>query len=443
MAESLKRYARRPPPGIDIEFQLIMISKKIFTYKINISTWDAAARRRIVFWTVVAAGLAFRTGEYVRDRGLWLDESSIRENITARPLGARFTNNQAAPIGFMMIEKMLLYTLGSSSRALRLNPYLAACLTVWAFAAIARKDLDSAAGLIASALVATSDNLIYYADELKPYSGDVLAAVASIWIGLETIQPNVSYKRLAIAFAAGGIALWSSFPAVFCVAAAGLAAIRAALRLRDPARLKIAIVMNLGWILVFIPFYFVSRRMLQRGTVLWDFWNFAFPPSGGSFAAVVRWVSAAFVDAFINPIGRSIPAIDARIAVIPALALFALGAAASFADSAEKALIRLGPIAFTLGASMLRLYPFHGRLLLFLVPCFYLTIARGWNVLASAFRGSPCGKIAAFFLLAFPAFEAVRYGIEPRTRAGFNATGDYRDEPILKLDMIKQSDKRL
>lgn len=410
-----------------------MTIKSVFTKKIEFSAWDVEARRNSIFWSIVAVAIAFRTGEYVRDRGLWLDEASIRENITARPLGARFTNNQAAPIGFMVVEKILLHVFGSSSKSLRFNPFLASCLGVWGFAAIARKDLADPAGFLAAAMFAVSDSLIYYADELKPYSGDVLATVVSIWIGHEMIRPNVSTKRRAIAFSAGCVALWYSFPAVFCLAASGLAAILAALRAPDRRGLRPTVLMNLGWAIAFVPFYMCSKQMLQQGTVLWDFWNFAFPPRGGSFVSVARWVIAAFIDSFINPLGRSAPVIDARIAAIPAIALFALGVAASFADSPEKVLIRLGPIAFAFAAATFRLYPFHGRLILFLLPCYYLTIARGWKVLAGAFRGASAAKIAAFALLAYPSFEAVRCRIESGTRSGFNATGDLRDEPILKL----------
>ena len=84
-------------------------------------------------------------------------------------------------------------------------------------------------------------------------------------------------------------------------------------------------------------------------------------------------------------------------------------------------------------ASALKRYPFHGRLILELVPALFLLIAEGTEVvhrLASG-RVKLIYKVFLVLLLAFPCLSASYRAVEKRDRY-FNQHGDLQDNIFIK-----------
>ena len=90
---------------------------------------------------LVALGVALRVREYASDRSLWLDESWLALNIVDRPLAQLFGDlsfNQAAPPGFLLIERTSVALFGPTEYALRLFPLLCGIAALPLFARFAQ-----------------------------------------------------------------------------------------------------------------------------------------------------------------------------------------------------------------------------------------------------------------------------------------------------------------
>ena len=90
---------------------------------------------------------------YAANRSLWLDEAYLTESIltySARQLATTdFLHWQAAPVGFLLLEKLAVTLLGTGEHALRLVPLLAGVASVPLFYLVVRRSLPAAGGLVA------------------------------------------------------------------------------------------------------------------------------------------------------------------------------------------------------------------------------------------------------------------------------------------------------
>jgi hypothetical protein len=125
-----------------------------------------------------------------------------------------------------------------------------------------------------------------------------------------------------------------------------------------------------------------------------------------------------------------------------ALGLFLLGGVSMGSRWRGGVYVLVAPILFTLIASALRQYPFHGRLLLFLIPSVHLLVGEGSAALTA--RGRP---IAAFalgaFLLAQPAGHVLWYQwIVARQHGSFDSHGDLWPDVLDYLDRRPQEVQR-
>src|SRR5207244_11823416 len=60
-------------------------------------------------------------------RSLWLDEALLALNIVRRPLSGMFRPldyNQGAPVGFLLLEKLVTHAFGNGELSLRLIPLI-------------------------------------------------------------------------------------------------------------------------------------------------------------------------------------------------------------------------------------------------------------------------------------------------------------------------------
>ena len=112
--------------------------------------------------------------------------------------------------------------------------------------------------------------------------------------------------------------------------------------------------------------------------------------------------------AFPDPIGF------ARTTTGLAVIACVLGVVALSRLSLERALVVITPIAATLAASTLDLYPFGNRFILFLVPFFLLLVGAGLEVLMRPqWRAAPLGVLAVLLVLSYPVARAVTNLVSP------------------------------
>jgi hypothetical protein len=371
------------------------------------------ARLAPLAWGLVACGAAARVGRWLANRSLWGDEGSLAINLVERSpagLAAPLAHGQAAPIGFLWLEKAALLAFGEGEPALRLLPLLASLAALPLFHRVAREFLAPRDALVALALFAVSEPLVFYASEVKPYATDVLVCLLVVWPALRVVRLGASARRLAALGAAGALAPWFSLPAPFACGGAGLAAAAALWRLGGPRKAAPVAALAALWLASFGVEWALLLRDLRASPILAESWKGYFAPLPVSAEALAWWGRAA-LGFFHDPLGLPARGLAAF--------LFVAGSAALARRAPEALLCLLAPIGLALGASVAglhpfptsslyplseRYYPFYGRLLLFTVPLALPCIAAGigWLLDAQSVARAALGAAAALLLFAAP-----------------------------------------
>jgi hypothetical protein len=377
---------------------------------------------------IVALGVVLRVSLYLHNRGLWMDEIMLARNLVRRTSAGLFApmiGTQIVPPGFLLVEWAAAQVPGGGALALRLFPLLSGLAALAGFAALAGRCLPPRAAWVALMLFAVSGDLIYYSSELKPYQTDVAAAVACTLGGLGAASGVATPRRWLGLAALGAGAVWLSFPASLVLAGVGTSLIASALA-RGERRQALALALAaLTWAASFAAAYALALHLLgpggRHGMRL--FWAFAFPPWPPTSWRDAAWPAARFVYLFANPLGFGPPVWPAAAAV-PAAALWALGAASLWRRDRRLCAVLATPALFAIAAAYLRLYPFHGRLVLFLVPSLLLVTAEGALRFAGFFRSRAARAAVLAALLLPPTLWAAQVLFEPQATADHNRFGD-------------------
>ena len=174
----------------------------------------------------VGIGILLRLVRYALPFPLWCDEYQLADNFIDRDLPGLFrplVNNQVAPLGFLLIEKLNTLWMGFHPWALRLFPCVCAVASLFVMRQIARRLFTGTAQVLAVAILAVSYYPIRLGSEVKPYAGDLLAALLLLHGVLEWRADGGRDRwlwRLTLLLAP---LLLCSFPAVFVGGATSLA----------------------------------------------------------------------------------------------------------------------------------------------------------------------------------------------------------------------------
>ncbi|MCG8347258.1 MAG: hypothetical protein MI924_05695, partial [Chloroflexales bacterium] len=85
---------------------------------------------------VLGIGVLIRLLQYLANRSIWFDEARIALNITNRSFAELLQPldyDQAAPLGFLLIERLAVKVLGNSEYALRLWPLVGGIASLFLF----------------------------------------------------------------------------------------------------------------------------------------------------------------------------------------------------------------------------------------------------------------------------------------------------------------------
>jgi len=347
-----------------------------------------------------------RIATYLGNRSLWADEAQLAMNIVERsPRGLLdpLDHAQAAPIGFLLIEKLAVSCLGESEWTWRLLPLLAGLGSLVLMPFVARCWLSASETAVATWLVALSQPLVYYSSEVKQYSSDVLCALLVVWVSQRALQRKRA--GMTCVALAGTLAMCLSHPAAFvCAGSAATLALWARNARDRSAGIRTAAVVCV-WGVCFVALYApILLRHSEGADYLRQFWGSSFPPLPPHALSDLAWPVRSFFGFFNDPAGLGASG-GASVA-------FVLGCYAMLRAKRTALALCLFPALATLLAAALHLYPFatavftssyplQGRLLLFLVPgvCIVVAAGLGWLL-----RGQPeqarLGWVVAGLILA-------------------------------------------
>ena len=116
-------------------------------------------------YSIIFLGILLRMRHYLFNRCLWVDEVSIALNVINRSFSEFFQAldyNQFAPIGFLVVEKVMVQAFGSSEYVFRALPLIAGIASLFLFYKAAQWFIRPEAIPIAPGLFAISKPLVYY-----------------------------------------------------------------------------------------------------------------------------------------------------------------------------------------------------------------------------------------------------------------------------------------
>lgn len=398
-----------PGPAPILRDELHIVPGRIST---KLARWvDGLWAHKRTVWFILAFGCIARIGQYVSNRALWSDEALLTLNILERSysgLTNTLANYQYAPIGFLWVERFLVDSLGPGEYVLRLFPLACSLLSMSLFVMIARQTLTHEAANFAAAFFALSDNLIYYASEVKQYSTDTSVTLALFWCALWLMRKKTGLAFVTFALM-GAVFVWLSHPAVFVLAGIGLSVFFHFLIRRDWQNvLAISLTIAL-WMVSFAFEYFVFLREPTMSLGLRGSFAASFLPAPGSLRELYGYPKLFFL-MFFESLGFPLMGIAAL--------LFFLGFPALWRQRSAGSWLTLPPILVTLGVSFLNVYPFRGRLIVFLIPLVVVLMGAGAGLLWTRLRfTSPVIALTCMGLAFFhPVSLAAYHLVKPRLR---------------------------
>lgn len=328
-----------------------------------------AGRLPAALVAVTAAGALVL--DWAARRPLWLDEQMVALNLRDRPvadLAGALWLEQSAPFGWLALQRAVYLTLGDGERALRLLPMLMAVATLAAAWWVGRRWLGAAGATVLVVLFAFGEWVLYYALELKPYSGDVFF---SLWLpalaawALEAPDARGRLRRQALWWTSAALAQWVSNGALLVTPGCALVLCLATWRREGwPASWRLA---SLGfvWLGSFVLNYAVTLRHALGSDCLGDYWAFALRPDGAGPLDTLAWLMTTLEPLALKPGGTAW-----------GLLFWAVAAAGLMAGAARPLAWVMATVplsAFVLGS--LQLVPLFERLSLWVVPSLYVAVA--------------------------------------------------------------------
>ena len=381
--------------------------------------------------SLIILGAALRVWVYLANRSFWMDEASLYGNLNGKAIldfSSHLQGDQLAPFGFLILERLLVGILGASRYVVRFVPLVCGLSSLWLFKSLAVRWLPYASGLVALALFALSDDLIYYASELKPYSGDLLVSLGALAATARLRGPG-DERAMAILGLLALAAPWFSFSSVFVIAGCGIGLVIDRAVHREGKKLGWLLAIAAAWSLSTVLAYLASSWLLDPGTSMYIFWDFAFPPLLPSTRANLVKLGGIVLEVFVNPLNLVAPVFPVFGVALP-LVLLILGGRSLIRRDRAVFLILAIPILLAFAAAAARRYPFHGRLILPLVPAFYLMIAEGAGWVRQR-AGRYAFAALVTLLLLHPCLGTLYQASAVRNRP-FNAHGDLHDNLFMR-----------
>lgn len=386
-----------------------------------------------IVWAILAFGVVLRLAQYAFNRSLWLDEVWLALNIVNRPflqLFERLDYHQAAPPGFLTIEKLAVDTLGNNEYVLRLFPLACGLAALFLFFAFTRRHFSAGTFLFALCLFAISRHLVNYSSQLKQYSCDLVSAVAILWMTFSFQAHDRTWKRTLLFGLLGAVTVWFSHTACMVLAAAGGVMGLSALFRKDwgqVKRLSVAIAM---WLASFAPCYLISLRDLSANAGLIGEWGQGFMPFPPKSMYDLQWYPKILFEALENPVGLTIP--------ILGFLMLLVGGVSLYKKDRERFFILLLPVVFLLIASSLRRFPALGRFLLFVTPALMLFIGEGiaetWRV---SRKSLPIlGLALVVMIFARPVAAAAYHVYRPHTIQELRSAMPFLEEHYQPGDLL-------
>jgi hypothetical protein len=234
------------------------------------------------------------------------------------------------------------------------------------------------ANLFALAAFAVGNYLIYYSAELKQYSTDVFLALALLLFFHQHLIKLTTARDFMILAGLGILALCFSYPALFILAAIGITLFLH--YWQDRRRMLWISLTGALWIATFLFLYFALLRHQTQDTYLITFWDNLL-----SFMPMPPWQQPSWFPKALSGLFFVVAGLSSSLLLV--IPLYLLGLWGFWRERRWQWLLVLTlPIGLNILVSGFQKYPFHGRLILYLVPLVFIALGKGLDVLLGWIR---------------------------------------------------------
>jgi len=326
------------------------------------------------WWGAILLGIVLRLRQYLLNRSLWADEASLAINLINRnfsELLQLLDYHQAAPVGFLFIEKLTIVILGNHDYVMRLFPLFAGILAIYLIYKIARVSFGTF-GLFAVFIFSISWWLVHYSSELKQYSSDVTVALLLVFLAGNCLREQVGARDFLILGIAGAVTIWISHPSVFILTGIGFVLVLEKFTRKEYVPWTWILGVGIGWLASFGIEYLISFQHIVADEYLIKYWRRAYVP-------LPPWSDKGwFVDTYYSFLFFAFHRADNVMALIT-LVLTSIGVVSILTRNWKIALLVISPFVVTVIVSALQRYPLKNRFMLFLIPFAHLLMAEGFR----------------------------------------------------------------
>lgn len=315
---------------------------------------------------IIIAGIFLRLKGWIINPSMWHDECNLGVSIIDFHIEdfffKRLELGQVAPPLFMVGTKFLTNIFGISDRVLRVIPELCGIGSIILFYLVVKEYFKSnLAKLTALTVFVINSALIYYSSEFKQYGCDVFSVLLVIYIFNKVKFENLSVKKLlSIGI---GLAVLSWFSFVSLLATAGGFCM---LLLKRDTRKQ--------GLITITP---VAISLLVYAKL------FLFKTYTDSFM-VKNWA-----ESFVTPTLSNFPTLfidslrfmfaPVKMLLFP-LIFFICGIVYFIRERNQKSIILFLTIIFMIILSMMKIYPYADRVILFLVPIYLIFMFKIFDI---------------------------------------------------------------
>ncbi len=341
---------------------------------------DTKIVAKLLTISTICFGIFILTSEYLYNRSLWFDEAHLALFINApiREIYQTLGYDQSAPLGFIVLAKLIVGLFGNSEYVLRSIPLVSCFLAIFLLYKLLTKYIAQEFIFLGLFQLVTSIIVVRYATEFKQYSSDMAVALFLLTWGSSFLgQKLIFFRALKLGFVGASI-LWFSFPAIFSLGGIGLALCAQFWRNKSRNEMRNLLVIFCFWILSFVILYMVSSRQIEQtaqDSVLASYWRPTFMPFPPHTIHEVFWFiqNCLIKEVFVYAVGLRPPAGGIIVCII--------GGCSIFKKDKQLFILLCAPFLLALIASGFHRYPIIARSVLFYAPIICFFIAEGMVVL--------------------------------------------------------------
>lgn len=314
-----------------------------------------------IIWLI---GIILRIKTFLTGRPLWHDECSVALSLLDRNMFdflRPLEHYQCAPPIFMSLSKLLTYIFGLHENVLRIIPLFAGILSLPAFYFLSKDFLKSKwLILIVNFLFAVNYQLIYYSQEFKQYSSDVLISILTLYYLAKIDIVNLKTKQVIIFGILISLLPLMAFPTAFII----FPYILMQIFKYKKSVIKKLLLFLIPSLITFTTYYITvvaasHASQIDIGSYFWELGFIKLNP--------VSWLQVFKInfDYFFSPNNM----------LLFALILFITGIVYTIKQKTNLSKLFLYTITLTVLASFFKFYPLIQRTSLYLVPVLLLILS--------------------------------------------------------------------